>query len=110
MSRCKGCGGEYRKGTTAVLFGQDGSFKPARVCPKCIARGLTIVACFVPPVVKEVKQAPADLQGAIRTLRTWAKLSASNGESAGAADGREHFRGRAEGLESALELLEKLVR
>lgn len=49
MSKCKGCGGEYRKGTTAALFGQDGSCQPARVCPKCITRGLTIVATFVPP-------------------------------------------------------------
>lgn len=107
MSKCKGCGGEYRKGTTAVLFGQDGSFKPARVCPKCIGRGLTIVASFVPPIVKKVERASDDLNEAASKIAAYLKAANLNA----VASGKDAFmQGRVEGLESALAAIKSLSR
>jgi hypothetical protein len=121
VSTCPACGASYRSGTTVLLlthrFGEGRvKEKRARVCPKCAAAGLTIVATHHLPkdMVQRAEARPAKevLDRAMRQLRTLAR-AASGAEKAARNRGdtivSTHQMGRSEGFEGALELLKSLV-
>lgn len=98
MTRCKGCGKEYRKGVLAFLLSSEG-LKGARVCQACASGGVLLVAPKLAPVVKQAVARPEGLDRAIRMLRTYAKVSDQYPEA--------HAKGRAEGFEGAIEIIRR---
>jgi hypothetical protein len=106
--KCPGCGKEYRKGSIVVLFAPGARPRGARVCQGCADGGMTVVAQKVAPKVFKAHagDVAAFADKCIRQLRTYGKLaeSTAKAEATPAAD-REFFRGRAEGLDAAIELL-----
>jgi hypothetical protein len=54
MTKCKGCGLEYRKGTLAIVLTPTGP-KGHRVCSDCVSKGMFVVAQKVPVVVDPTK-------------------------------------------------------
>jgi len=111
LSRCKGCGGEYRKGSIAVLFFQKGGSARTRVCPSCVKRGVLVVPELLAPVVKRVEKRSEAVEEAIRTLTTYMKAAQACADGTKDEDGfsgRVFQIGRVEGYESAIELLKKV--
>jgi hypothetical protein len=111
MKKCKGCGGEFRKGTIAFLL-VKGKLAGARLCPKCVADGVTIVAPrprnVAASAIAKTRSRDDDVAKVLRMLRTYAKAahSAANGETRGCPEYCAH-EGRAEGLESAIETIKQ---
>jgi hypothetical protein len=119
MTRCKACGAEYRKGRRRLLLEQDGSLTSARVCDSCAKRAVCIVAPIVPfspPAATPEAAAAARLhreqiQAAKRRVRTYiASATAQAGEAreSGNSNNQQYQAGRADGLDTALALLEVL--
>ena len=109
LSRCKGCGGEYRKGSIAVLFLQKGGSARTRVCPGCVKRGVLVVPELLAPVVKRVEKRSEAVEEAIRTLTTYMKAAQACADGIKDGYSRRAFQiGRVEGYESAIELLKKV--
>ena len=98
MTRCKGCGKEYRKGVLAFLLSSEG-LKGARVCQSCASGGVLLVAPKLAPVVKQSVARPEGLERAIRMLRTY-------GKAASTTPG-ELSKGRSEGFEGAIECIKR---
>jgi hypothetical protein len=100
MTKCKGCGKEFRRGSLAFLLTVDG-IKGARLCQTCVAGGVTIVAPKLGPVVRQVVGNDKEqVDKVLRQLRTYARVA-----SAGAASAYQ--LGRAEGFEGAIELIKR---
>lgn len=117
MTRCKGCGAEYRKGRRRLLLQPDGSLTSALVCDACAKRSLAIVAPIVPfsPPAATPEAAAAvrvhreQIRAAKRRVRVY--MAAATAAAALATDERNEVRqqyhlGRAEGLETAIALLD----
>jgi hypothetical protein len=102
VTRCKGCGKEYRKGVLAFLLGPEG-LKGARVCQACASGGVLLVAPKLAPVVRQAVTRPEGLERAIRMLRTYAKAADSQGK----AELEDFLRGKAEGFEDAIECIKR---
>jgi len=99
MKTCPGCGKEYRKGAIVILFDSNGKRRGARVCQGCADGGMTVVAVRVAPKV-------AFADKCIRQLRTFSKLADISAHSKEMSpEDRDFFRGRAEGLDAAIEVL-----
>lgn len=80
MTRCKGCGKEFRKGTLAFLLTAEG-LKGARVCQACAGAGMLIVAPKLAPVAKKVVDRKDDVHRVLRGLRSYvgaARISCNN--------------------------------
>jgi hypothetical protein len=93
MSKCGACGNEYRTGTMALVF-RDGEALRRRVCPRCVRRGVLLVAATAP--VKRVEKIVRTeaVEQTLRMLRTYARMAKSAGLDA-----------KAEGIEVAIETL-----
>ncbi len=100
MTRCKGCGKEYRKGVLAFLLSPEG-LKGARVCQTCASGGVLLVAPKLAPVVKHAAARPEGLERVMMMLRAFAK------GARGAAKRDPRFQDRAEGYEGAIECIKR---
>ncbi len=113
MKRCGKCREPYRTGRIAhVTIG--GKVKRLRVCPECAAKGVLFVAAEQAPSCKKCskpaklcpacatdaqhKDKAADVSSALAQLRAWVALTKSVDS--------EFSHGRADGLSSAIGLLE----
>lgn len=112
--KCPGCGHDFRKGTLVTLMdGRTRTVARKRVCARCASGGVLVVAVAVPEVVRPASPAASfDVVKALRMLRTYAKTARMAGANEGdltrpAELARSHQLGRAEGLESAIALLER---
>ena len=56
MTRCKGCGKEYRKGVLAFLLSPEG-LKGARVCQTCASGGVLAPDVHVPSMLPDSQTA-----------------------------------------------------
>jgi hypothetical protein len=108
MSRCKGCGKEYRKGVRAFLLTADG-LVGALVCPGCARAGVLLVAVRVAPVVKKVAPRADGVDRAVRQLRVLAKAARATGDATAVGDSSSYFTGRAEGFEGAIEYIKREI-
>lgn len=117
MSRCKGCGAEYRKGRRRLLLEQDGSLTSALVCDSCSKRAVAIVAPiipFSPPAATPEAAAAArvhreQIRAAKRRVRMY--MAAANAAAELAMHERDDLRkqyqlGRCDGLETTIALLD----
>ncbi len=121
MSKCRACGKDYRTGVLVTLLDADASSggRQARVCKRCAQGGMLVVA---PRVVSVGISAKTDagvrehplalhIAGVVRQLRLYARVArASALKAPESTDDRTRapqsfFIGRAEGFESAVELL-----
>jgi hypothetical protein len=117
MSRCKGCGGEYRKGSIAVLFFQKGGSARTRVCPGCVKRGVLVVPELLAPVIRKVEKRGDEVEQAIKILTVYAN-SARRSQADQFNSGKwptneaqaSFFQGREEGLLTAIERLKSIGR
>ncbi len=101
MRKCKGCGGEFRKGRLAFLFG-DGGVKGALICPKCEKRGVLLVPILVVPKVDneraERRSQREVLEPFVKNLRGKIRLLKDSNNF-----GSDH------GLDSRLEAMEAIL-
>jgi hypothetical protein len=95
VTRCKGCGKEYRKGVRAFLLTASG-LAGVRVCQACARRGIILVAPLVAPVVKQAVVRPDGFSRVLRMLRTYARAAETVGNPE-----------RAQGFEGAIEALKR---
>lgn len=95
MSACGACGGEYRKGTMAIVFSKNEPPKRKRVCPTCAGKGLLVCAKTTVTTVTKTVRSDA-VESTLRQLTTYAKLANANGQTE-----------RAEALESAIQTLRR---
>ena len=118
--RCGACGATYRKGAVALVLDQAGA-RSARVCQGCERRGLLVVARVVTPAPIRMRDDAAELATVLRHLRTLARQAegvrqsledaARAGDAAGGAYKEiAHHGGRAEGIESAIQAIDRMVR
>jgi hypothetical protein len=112
MKRCPGCGGEYRAASRTVVLlaasGKGQKNRVARVCPGCHGKGVTVVATFVPSVVKKVEARSGELDKAIRMLTSYLRMAQAITKDPLSETSKLLAEGRAEGLESAIETLQKI--
>lgn len=118
MKTCRACGDEYRKGKLAfVLTEGQGKRGGGRklvggiVCPECAAGGLLIVAPKLAPVIKKVEKRSDEVQRALRQIQTLAK--ATRASARGVTTNQvvaDQISAKAEGLESAISVLENIGR
>ncbi len=101
MTRCKACGNEFRKGVLAFLLAPSG-LRGARVCQTCAAGGVLIVAPKLGPLVQKKEVRSDGVERAVRQLRTMTRAS-----TLGMNADSDFQRGRAEGLEGAIEVLKR---
>jgi hypothetical protein len=102
MKNCKACGGSYRKGTRALVFGEGGS-EPGLVCPACAGKGLLVVAKVkAPTIVKKVVRDDT-VEAALRSLKTYTAAAKAMRPMTVAEDA--FMSGKIEGYESAIETL-----
>lgn len=106
MTRCKGCGKEFRKGVLAFLLTPKG-LTGARVCQACASGGVLLVAPRVAPVVQNKTVRSDGVKRALRMLRTYANVSRHHAGMNGGIGRDAHAAGRAEGFEGAIELLKR---
>jgi hypothetical protein len=116
MTRCKACGSDYRKGVLAFLL-TPGGLKGARVCQSCASGGVLLVAPKLGPVVRKKEVRSDGVERALRQLRTLAGAAQAVSKKTfppstplREIDDRlnvERFSGRAEGFESAIEVLRR---
>jgi hypothetical protein len=108
MTRCKGCGKEFRKGTIACLLVPGEGFRGARICQECASDGVLLVAPKLAPVVAQKVVRSDGVERVLRMLNTYAKMSRSsaNAEAENIAVS-SHHRGRAEGFEGAIEAIKR---
>ena len=107
MTKCKACGAEFRKGTLAFLLTKDG-LKGARVCQKCAASGVTLVAVQLPPVHDTVKADKRVLKEHLAPFvkNLTAQLIALKAVEPGPDEDAETFAlGKREALENVIALL-----
>lgn len=115
MSACPGCDRDYRTGITVTLLDPIKGAERKRVCQRCAAGGLVVVAPRIGPVVKGItRETSDDVVQAVRMLKTYALAAKASRDEfepnphtqdEGDALNRAHFAGRLEGLEAAIELL-----
>lgn len=109
MSKCGGCGGEFRKGSTVTLLdpaaGPGG--KRARVCPKCVTRALVVVAPRVGTRTVEKVEKPLEVERLIKQLQSYSKVAQKALVDRPASGQVDFLEGRIAGLEAAIELLKK---
>ena len=112
MSACPGCDRDYRTGVTVTLLDPIKGVERKRVCQRCAAGGLVVVAPRMAPVVKGVaRETSDDVDQAVRMLRTYALAAKASRDEFPSDPGtpdaidHAHFAGRLEGLEAAIELL-----
>ena len=73
MSACPGCNSDYRTGVTVTLLDPIKGAERKRVCQRCAAGGLVVVAPRMAPVVKGIaRETSDDVAQAVRMLRTYA--------------------------------------
>jgi hypothetical protein len=109
LSTCKACGHTYRKGTLVTLLVPGQGVTGARVCQDCAAGGMLVVAPKVAPKVEQKVARPEGYEKALRQLQVLARAArgtASQYASEEASD-YSHFNGKAEGIESAIEVLKR---
>jgi hypothetical protein len=107
MTKCKGCGNEFRRGSLAFLLTVDG-IKGARLCQTCVAGGVTIVAPKLGPVVRQVVGNNKErVDKVLRMLRTSAAAARSTVAAEGGNEVSVCAQGRAEGFEGAIELIKR---
>lgn len=109
IRRCKGCGGEFRKGRLAFLFG-DGGVKGSLVCPRCEKRGVLLVPILVAPKVDGGKAARRSerevLEPFVKNLRGKVKaMKTMNGISTD--EGRAYVEAKIEAMEAVVTMLEE---
>ena len=107
MSRCKGCGKDFRRGRRRSLLQIDGTLASAIVCPSCASRCLQVLApaFYVPP--RELVIDGNETLAAVRT-RLKVYMKATEHEWAKSGPGSEAYaynRGKVEGIDQAIELL-----
>lgn len=105
--RCPACGREFRVGVHAILANTKSR---KIVCGACAARGVVVVAARVAPPARKAPAVTADarIRSAVRELRKLATAHVSNARvwrDDGALHQADVLVARAEGLESAIELL-----
>jgi hypothetical protein len=103
VTRCKGCGQEYRKGTRAFLLTASG-LQGVRVCPACARRGILLVAVKHAAIVKQAAARPEGVARVLRLLRTYAAAERSAAKEPGMRDVAD---GRAQGFEGAIVALKR---
>jgi hypothetical protein len=110
MTKCKGCGKEYRKGARVLLL-INGGIQGARVCQTCASRGATLVAAHAVPVVKYVIDARTDaVIRILRQLRILSKLAGAAIKEAGNDhEMMAHAQGREEGFDGAIEVINESI-
>jgi hypothetical protein len=108
MTNCPACGNSYRTGTTVLLldpaFGSAGVRK--RVCSSCANGGVVVVAPRLQPVKREKVIKPPQYDLIINQMRV---LMRAANASASYDGQKEHFTGRAEGLEAAIEIVKRVA-
>jgi hypothetical protein len=108
VSRCKGCGAEYRKGSIAFLLSAGGGMKGARVCQACVTGGVLLVAAKVAPAVVSKVVRTDGLVRVLRMLNAYAKAARSGiGAMGQEGIGNALLQGRAEGFEGAVEVIRR---
>jgi len=119
MKRCGKCREPYRVGRIACITSARGKMTRVRVCPKCAKLGVLILAAEQTPSCKcgkaakfcaacatnaERKDKATDVGKAIVTMKAWAKLA--EGADPKVNGSNDFMAGRADGLTSAIDLLE----
>lgn len=109
---CPACSKEYRAAGRLVMLlnpcGEE-SDRTARVCPKCAARGVIVVAAQQAPVFKSEAMPAAHLfDSAIRKLTAYARAAEAGSARDVSSEIRFIAQGRIEGYEAAIGLLRKL--
>lgn len=111
IRKCPSHGGYFRKGVRVLLVDAAGKVATKLVCPACAARGVTVVATVVAPVVKKAVAPDERIKEITRQLTGYAKAAAMSQERSKAlmdlTDASYHA-GRQAAYESAIELLKKL--
>jgi hypothetical protein len=118
VSRCKGCGGEFRRGLQRKILLPSGDVVGAIVCRACAGRALSILTPTAPP-----PPAPTVLDGrellerVRRDLRTYVEAAKAFpmmvSEELPASDRiaqLSHHRGRIEGLETGIARIDAILR
>lgn len=110
MSRCKGCGGEFRAGKRRSLLDDKGALRSVVVCSKCAGRCLHILVTTAPPPRPPAQIDGRELLEGIRDqLRGILRASAKMGSKISA--GQELYQdGRRAGLETAWQLIESTLK
>jgi hypothetical protein len=108
MTTCKACGNEFRKGVLVTLLTPKG-IRGARVCQSCANGGMIIVAQKVAPVIEQKVVRAPEPDRIVRMLKTYASaaLAAASKEQPETGGEHEFFKGRAEGIETAIEVIKK---
>lgn len=105
MSRCKGCGKDFRRGRRRSLLQTDGTLASAIVCPACANRCLQVLApaFYVPPreLVIEGGELLQKMRASLQVFRRSAEINMRGLE----ADERARVMGHIEGLDQAIELV-----
>ena len=130
MKTCPACGRQgHRTSVTATLLDPNASdpssrTRRARVCASCASGGILLVAPRAVAVPVKGIRAPdselvSELRKAVRTLQTFANLAGAVAVADGSPDESGAFppedeldfmAGRADGLASAVALLEKILK
>jgi hypothetical protein len=76
VSRCKGCGGEFRKGKRRTILLPEGGLLNAIVCPKCDARSVAILV--QQPPERPVKQIVIEGSATLNALSAQLKRMRAN--------------------------------
>jgi hypothetical protein len=117
VTRCKGCGREFRKGKLVFLILPSGGLKGARVCQPCADGGATLVAAKHAPIVHARSAAPEKrvlFASVVKQLQGMAKaLAQTKQPSTGSLEDDQEIEtfilGKQEGLEAAIEVIKKEV-
>lgn len=109
MQTCKACGSECRKAQVALVLPAG---KRGRVCKRCAATGLLVVASTVAPVMRQEPLFSSDpVNEVARTVRTWARLIGSEVEAGAEKDSNEATAlfdtGRKQAFEAVLQLIQR---
>lgn len=107
---CPGCGRPGVRATTTVTLLEDSAGpagRRARVCRRCAAGGLVVVAPRVPAMVRNVVGTGHEIvREALRLLDSYERMAHASVAHLPIYDEREpHLRGRLEGLQTAIETL-----
>ncbi|HTA20260.1 MAG TPA: hypothetical protein VK989_13270 [Polyangia bacterium] len=111
MSRCKGCGAEFRRGLKRSLLLPSGDVVGAIVCRACASRALSILTPTAPPPAPApVIEGREQLEHVRRNLRTFLALEEARQKTPDLAETiRQYSQGRIDGLLSATTLISAIL-
>jgi hypothetical protein len=111
MTECKGCGREYRKGRTVILVSPKET-RNARVCQSCADGGVVIVAKKIAPLVQAKSTVPEKrilFASVVKQLDTLRKALDLTIDTKSGLEENTFIEGKVEGLESAIEVLKRVI-